>query len=172
MNPLDECKQRLRELLSTGHELGDALTALREAGASTIQTIAALRAVQGVSITEAKSILLHSPSWTEELKAHERYVGELIEQMEERPDLWLALDLDDDTFDQIKATLYSGQRIAALKLHRKATGLGLVESHEFIDQLDRQLRAIEPDKFTAPPQKPGCFSAFVVLFVLVVACAL
>ena len=86
--------------------------------------------------------------------------------------MWLALDLDDDTFDQIKATLYSGQRIAALKLHRKATGLGLVESHEFIDQLDRQLRAIEPDKFTAPPQKPGCFSAFVVLFVLVVACAL
>lgn len=161
-----ECEQRLRELLTAGRELGGALTTLREAGASTIQTIAALRAVQGISITEAKSILLHSPSWTKELKAHERYVGELIEQIEERPDLCWALDLDDNTVDQIKATLYSGQRIAALKLHRKATGLGLVESHEFIDQLDRQLRAAEPDKFVAQPQKPGCFSALLpILFI-------
>lgn len=162
MTPL-ECEQRLRELLVAGRELGDALAVLRQAGASTIQTIVALRAVQGVSITEAKSILLHSPSWAEDLKAHERYVDELIAQLEERPDLCWALDLDDNTVDQIKAALYSGQRIAAIKLHRKATGLGLVESHEFIDQLDCQLRATEPDNFTAPPQKPGCFSAFLAL---------
>lgn len=167
MTPL-ECEQRLRELLAAGRELGDALAALRGAGASTIQTMAAVRAVQGVSITEAKSIVLHSPAWTEDLEAHDRFVDDLIEQIEERPDWPLTLDLDDNTVDQIKAALYSGQRIAALKLHRKATGLGIVESHEFIQELDRQLRAAEPDKFTAPPQTPGCFSAFLVVALAVV----
>ena len=60
-----------------------------------------------------------------------------------------------DDIDQIQAAVFAGQKIAAIKLYRAATGEGLKESKEFIDALEDELRRTEPTKFTAPAAK-GC----------------
>jgi hypothetical protein len=74
--------------------------------------------------------------------------------------------LPDDVVDSIRAAIFAGQKIQAIKLHREATGYGLKESKDFIESLEAELRSREPERFTAPPGGKGC--AGVALLVVIV----
>jgi len=72
-------------------------------------------------------------------------------------------EVTDETKEQIANELFSGRKIAAIKLCREATGLGLAESKKFIESLQAQLREQSPEKFTT--QSSGCGSAAVLFLV-------
>jgi hypothetical protein len=61
-----------------------------------------------------------------------------------------------ETIEQIKSALHRGQKIEAIKRYREATGQGLKESKDFIEELDRQLRGSEPQLFLTGPKGTGC----------------
>ncbi len=56
--------------------------------------------------------------------------------------------ISEEAEHRIYEALFAGSKIHAIKEHRSATGAGLAESKEFIDVLERQLRAESPEKFT------------------------
>lgn len=60
--------------------------------------------------------------------------------------------------------IYSGRKIEAIKQLRELSGLGLRESKDIIDRLEKELRAEHPERFTN--RKAGC-GAGVFVFVLV-----
>jgi len=65
--------------------------------------------------------------------------------------------------------IFAGQRIAAIKMYKEATGLGLKESKDVIDALEKQLREECPDEF-AHAAKTGCSVVAVgVLLALAIA---
>jgi len=66
--------------------------------------------------------------------------------------------ISEEAEQRIYEALFAGSKIQAIKEHRAATGAGLAESKEFIDVLDRQLRAESPEKFTAK-RGVGCAGA-------------
>jgi hypothetical protein len=78
--------------------------------------------------------------------------------------------LPDDVVDSIRAAIFAGQKIQAIKLHREATGYGLKESKDFIESLEVELRSREPERFTAPPGGKGC-AGVVLLMLMIVASA-
>ncbi len=64
--------------------------------------------------------------------------------------------LPPEKLEEIKQTLYRGEKIAAIKLHRDCTGAGLKESKEAVEFLEQELRKLSPEKFTAAPAGKGC----------------
>ncbi len=64
-----------------------------------------------------------------------------------------------DSLEAVKAALFAGRKIEAIKLFREQSGLGLAEAKEAIDKLENELRARSPDKFTAA--KSGCLGVVV-----------
>lgn len=74
--------------------------------------------------------------------------------------------IPEEKLTPIRDALYRGELIAAIKLHRDATGSGLKEAKEAVEKLDAELRASSPDKFTSLPRRAGCFAMIVVLGVL------
>jgi hypothetical protein len=60
-----------------------------------------------------------------------------------------------EAVEKIANLLYVGNKIEAIKLHREATGLGLKESKDVVDEFERQLRETSPQKFSKPAGK-GC----------------
>ena len=82
----------------------------------------------------------------------------------------MSTEIPDETWSEIKAALYSGNKIEAIKLYRDATGLGLKESKESVEKLETELRASEPDKFkSAAAGSKGCFSILLMCVGLVTA---
>ncbi len=73
-------------------------------------------------------------------------------------------DPTDEQWSQIESHLYAGQKIAAIKVFREATGSGLKEAKDALDQHEHALRESHPERFTAPA-KSGC-GASVILFAL------
>ncbi len=67
--------------------------------------------------------------------------------------------LPDPVRDQIAAALFRGAKIEAIKLHREATGSGLKEAKDAVEELEARLRATSPEKFSAAPAKSGCGKA-------------
>lgn len=67
---------------------------------------------------------------------------------------------------RIYAALYAGRRIEAIKLHREATGWGLMESKDFVEALEAQLCSETPEKFTAPPRKSGCSVSIATVMII------
>ncbi len=65
--------------------------------------------------------------------------------------------IPDNKLAEIKSLLLSGNKIAAIKLHRELTGLGLAESKRVIDRLEAEMRSTIPEQFTKPVGK-GCVS--------------
>ena len=80
--------------------------------------------------------------------------------------------LPTEKLEEIKQTLYRGEKIAAIKLHRDCTGAGLKESKEAVEFLEGELRKTSPEKFTAAASGKGCLgvlaAAALVGIVLVV----
>ena len=67
--------------------------------------------------------------------------------------------------------LFAGQKIAAIKEVRKLGGLDLKDSKEWVDGLEKELRAAQPEKFATPPRKvisctPGCILALALILSL------
>jgi len=62
---------------------------------------------------------------------------------------------EDEAHDLTEAIL-AGRKIDAIKLYRARSGIGLKESKTVIDELERQLWAECPERFTRPPSKLGC----------------
>lgn len=71
-----------------------------------------------------------------------------------------------DIAQKIAESIFAGRKIEAIKYHREITGGSLKESKGFIDALEAELRAKEPERFTVAPAGNGC------LFFLVAAAAI
>jgi hypothetical protein len=73
--------------------------------------------------------------------------------------------LTDQDRDAIIANLYAGQKIAAIKVYRQATGQGLKESKDFIESIESRLREESPERFqTAAPA--GCGPGVIAIILL------
>ncbi len=72
-------------------------------------------------------------------------------------------ELSTEQRDAIIEDLYAGRKIAAIKVYRQATGAGLKEAKEFIDELQARLRQEQPDRFQTP--KSGCAGVVLLLTV-------
>jgi hypothetical protein len=57
---------------------------------------------------------------------------------------------------QIRAAIFAGRKIEAIKLYREASGQGLKESKDFVDALDEELRKTNPGDFSTAPAGKGC----------------
>ena len=57
-------------------------------------------------------------------------------------------------WQQIESQIYRNQKIEAIKTYRSATGEGLKESKDAIDQFTVEMKKENPLKFA--PEKPGC----------------
>jgi hypothetical protein len=66
----------------------------------------------------------------------------------------------------IAELVFRGRKIEAIKLHREMTAMGLKESKEAVEELERSLRASSPDKFVAGPQGKGCMGLIVFGLIL------
>ena len=74
-------------------------------------------------------------------------------------------DLTDHDRDAIISSLYSGRKIAAIKLYRQATGEGLKEAKDFIEAIESQLREESPERFTTAAPA-GCGPGVIAVIVL------
>jgi ribosomal protein L7/L12 len=68
----------LREALRRGIPLDAVLAALRQHGATPIESIKAVREVRGVGLGEAKQLVSTSPAWDDIREEHERFVEEIV----------------------------------------------------------------------------------------------
>ena len=71
--------------------------------------------------------------------------------------------LSDDLLKSLTDALLQGQKIQAIKLCREATGLGLKEAKDTVEELETSLREKFPDKFATAPKGKGCLNGAVVL---------
>ena len=71
---------------------------------------------------------------------------------------------DPDMVEAITDALESGQKIQAIKIYRDATGKGLKEAKEFVEQLIPSLIEKDPDRFAAlNPKGAGCAAGVALL---------
>lgn len=83
-------------------------------------------------------------------------------------------DIPDDAKNEIADAIFAENKILAIKLYREATGRGLAESKEFIEQLADELREKSPEKFKPLKESAGCGSTALLFLAVtggVVACA-
>jgi hypothetical protein len=66
-------------------------------------------------------------------------------------------ELTEQKQQEIEAAVLGGKKLEAIKLYREASGLGLKEAKDWVEELERQLRFKQPEKFSALPKKAGCF---------------
>ena len=71
--------------------------------------------------------------------------------------------IPENTLALIKEALFRGEKIRAIKLHREATGSGLVEAKAEVEKLAANLRASSPEKFTPASSSKGCVVAIVLV---------
>ncbi len=77
----------------------------------------------------------------------------------------MSRSLSNENLDRIRAAIFAGEKISAIKLYRQATGEGLLEAKQFVERIEAELRQTEPEKFTAPPAK-GCGVTVICLLLL------
>jgi len=69
---------------------------------------------------------------------------------------------------RVNEAIFSGHKVQAIKLYREATGVGLKEAKDFIEELTAKLREEHPEEFSAS-EGQGCSSAALVLFAVGIA---
>lgn len=74
--------------------------------------------------------------------------------------------LTDQQRQQVNAEIFGGRKIEAIKLYREATGDGLKEAKDAVEEIEKDLRQREPDKFAKPAGKSGCMSVVAVVAVV------
>lgn len=78
----------------------------------------------------------------------------------------MSTSLTDAHLKAITDALRAGNKIAAIKLHREATGMGLKESKEEVEAIEAGLRGKFPDQFPAKAQGKGCLALVAVLLLV------
>jgi hypothetical protein len=66
----------------------------------------------------------------------------------------------DENLRRVKKAILAGRTFDAIKAHREASGGSIMDAKLFIDKLEAQLRAEEPEKFVEDPSSAGCSIAF------------
>jgi len=81
--------------------------------------------------------------------------------------------LPDDKLADIKAAIFRGRKIEAIRLHRECTGMGLAESKDAVETLEANLRSTSPHEFAAAATASGrgCLGVVLALCTTVVAIA-
>jgi len=67
----------------------------------------------------------------------------------------------------INAEILEERKISAIKLYRDATGVGLKEAKDAVEQIEKDLRQRQPEKFAHRAGKSGCLSMVAVVALLV-----
>lgn len=78
------------------------------------------------------------------------------------------MKVPEEKLGPIKETIFSGQKIAAIKLYREATGAGLTDAKNEVEKIETELRAASPEKFKAAPAGKGCLGVIVMICAAVV----
>ena len=65
-----------------------------------------------------------------------------------------------DVPEDVKKALFRGNKIEAIKLHREATGVGLKEAKDAVEEMDAALRGTSPELFEKA-KSGGCMSLLV-----------
>jgi len=76
----------------------------------------------------------------------------------------MALELTPEQKQSFAEALYAGNKIAAIKQLREASGLGLKESKDIIERLESDLRAAHPERFAASKKSGGCLVLLIMVF--------
>ena len=76
-------------------------------------------------------------------------------------------NLNDQQKEEILKYLVEGRKIPAIKAYREATGMGLKEAKDVIDEWERKLRAEHPDKM--PQANSGCGAVIAAMLLLLAA---
>jgi len=63
----------------------------------------------------------------------------------------------------IHAEILGERKISAIKLYREATGVGLKEAKDAVEDMEKDLRQRAPGKFARGGKKSGCLSVVAVL---------
>ena len=61
---------------------------------------------------------------------------------------------------QIEQALFSGNKIEAIKLYRQAVKTGLAEAKQAVEEIEEQLRAAQPERFTSRAAHGASFLRF------------
>ena len=75
--------------------------------------------------------------------------------------------LPDDVTEEIKAALFQGRKIDAIKLYRQVSGQGLKEAIDFVENLEEELRVSDPMRFVSGPRGKGCGVGVAVVIAVV-----
>lgn len=73
----------------------------------------------------------------------------------------------EDQLDAIQAAIFQGSKIEAIKLYRKATGLGLKEAKDAVEEMEAELRASSPEKFGARKGGGGCMGVMGIMGIMI-----
>jgi hypothetical protein len=77
--------------------------------------------------------------------------------------------LNEQQRQEIEKEIFAGRKISAIKLHREATGSGLAESKNAVEDMEVDLRRQFPERFVGGGQaKSGCFGVLVCLTAIAV----
>jgi ribosomal protein L7/L12 len=71
--------------------------------------------------------------------------------------------LSDGDLQSLTNALLEGRKIEAIKLCREATGLGLKEAKDAVEELELSLRQQFPEKFASRPKPKGCLGGAAVV---------
>jgi ribosomal protein L7/L12 len=125
-----------------------------------IEAIKWYRELTGVGLKEAKDEV----EFLEASLPKNRAIGEVAVPSK---DLGPNTTVNPSETDDVAALLFRGNKIGAIKRHREATGLGLKESKNAVEALERSLRRSSPEKFTPTPAGGlGCLNVLVVIAVV------
>jgi hypothetical protein len=78
----------------------------------------------------------------------------------------MSLEIPEEKLSEIKAALFHGQKIQAIKIYRKASEAGLAEAKDAVEKLEKELRSASPEGFSSKPSASGCFG------ILMMVCAM
>ena len=78
--------------------------------------------------------------------------------------------ITDDQLAGIRTEIFAGRKIQAIKLYREAAGCGLKDAKDVVESLEDELRAKEPESFSAT-KKSGCASVVLIGISLIGAVA-
>lgn len=77
-------------------------------------------------------------------------------------------NIPESALEQIKADLRGGRKIAAIKRLRDATGMGLADAKNAVENLHAELHARDPATYPAlsAPSARGCFTLLVAILLI------
>ena len=72
-------------------------------------------------------------------------------------------ELTQQQWQDVEKEIFAGNKIAAIKLYREGTGVGLAEAKQAVEKMESDLRKARPEQFRNPEGKKGCGATALVL---------